>query len=147
VKRVGPEELASRPSVGCQHRRVDIDVRNTRLRGSELLDQRVGVADLRQQRGARRAGFDRDKGDPSCGQGQVNALHEGLELAQHIIGRPAFGQVVVAGVDQHHPRPIPYHQAIEIVHAVGQPRSPEAAIDDHRQGRKIGLQAIPQTDR
>ena len=33
---------------------MDIDVGNARLLGGELLDQRVGAADLRQQRGAGR---------------------------------------------------------------------------------------------
>ena len=111
------------------------------------LDQLVGVARLRDQCGAQRARLDRQVGDPGLRQLAVHRLDEALEAGQHVGRRRAFGEVVVAGIDDHQARLVRQHQLRDVLGAVGQARAAEAALRDDRQCLEVLLEAVPQADR
>lgn len=144
---VGQKQLRPGLAFGVEHGAKDVDVADILQRFGVAGNQGVGLPDLGQQGQARRAGLDGDVIDPRARQLGAHALHKAGKAGQHLGGRAAFGQVVVARVEQHLPGLVLGHQLARQRAAVGQRRAAKAALQQHRLGAEILRQMRPQPNR
>ena len=144
---VGQKQLGPGLAFGVEHGAEDVDVADILQCFGVAGNQRVGLPDSGQQGQARGAGLDGDVVDPRARQLGAHALHEAGKAGQHVGGRAALGQVVVARVEQHLPGLVLGHQLARQRAAVGQRRAAKAALQHQRLGAEILRQMRPQANR
>ena len=141
--------MAKRAGLGlpfsADHGRVDVDEREPGIPGAPFPDGGVGLAHFSHQVPALEAGLDGDKSDARLRQLGVHQPGELPVVGEHALGRLARCDVVVLGVKDNRPGPVGKHDACDVVNAVRNLGSTEAAIEKVLMLRKVLLE-VPAAD-
>ena len=144
VQAIVAEELFAGLAVGAEQRRGDVDVAETVVRLREFFHAGIDCLHLRPEFPASDAGFDRQVENARAGEPVAYGAGKSLEVVENAVGRPAGGDVVVAGVEDDGARLVLEDDAVGVVVDVGDRGAAEAAVDDREAREAFG--GLPEAD-
>jgi hypothetical protein len=128
-----------------EHQREDVDEAGIRPIGESGPDEFIGVADLGQRPGSRRARLDGDEDQRDQPEAVIEPLRKGAKELFDALRRGALVEIIFPRVEDDGTRLQREDQPVHLLNAIRQRGAPEAAID-HGQAGKILSQRLPQAD-